>query len=79
MQKQQVIKMIESYIDDNENVFVSLWSFDSHPSWNKEFTKEDWDFVVGQMEGRFGEKLDESIAYDIQWLLEASKQSREKK
>lgn len=78
MNKQDAIKMIQENIKDDENIFISVWSFDVHPTWSADFTKADWDFAVRSMEGKYGEQTDEQIAVDLDWLMTAHREKGEK-
>lgn len=69
MTKEEVIKVIQDNIADGENIFVSLWSFDVHPTWSTEFTRDDWNFAVSQMEGRWGEYVDEQVSAEMDLLM----------
>ncbi len=74
MTKEQAIKMLQDNIADGENIFISAWSFDVHPTWSDEFTRDDWNFAVNAMEGRFGEYTDEQIASELSMLMEQNRE-----
>lgn len=69
MTKEQAIKMLQDNIADGENIFISVWSFDVHPTWSDEFTREDWNYAVSAMEGRQGEYVDERIADELNYAM----------
>lgn len=73
MTKEEAIKMLQDNIADGDNVFVTAWSFDVHPTWADEFTRDDWNFAVTAMEGRHGEYIDERIADEFQYLMSANR------
>lgn len=74
MTKEEAIKMLQDNIKDGENIFISVWSFDVHPTWSDEFTRDDWNFAVNAMEGRFGEYTDEQIASELSLLMEQNRE-----
>ncbi len=79
MTKEEAIKVLQDNIKDGENIFISLWSFDVHPTWSDEFTRKDWNSAVSAMEGRYGEYIDERIAEEFDTLLRASRDRDEAK